>query len=311
MPSSRRQLLASLGVGLAGLAGCNAAPDDGTPADPTPSDTTGTPTPTPTSTALGDTATVDGVSVTVSDLVDAHSFLYLSAPDAFGVTVADGQFAFVTVDAGGDAPPAPDAFALTFDGKRRTATTYRDYGPAGDLPVPDTEYATDDPRGYLGFEIPAPLDADSVAVALDDAVRWTVPESELAPLRSPPPSFAVEYDVPDVVARDEAIPVSLSIANEGDGRGTFRGALNHEGPLYGASDFAVTLDAGESTTHEERITYHRQEGFSSDRLRFTVVSAAGERSFEVGLGTGSDGGTATPSGTTTATDTATSPTSSG
>ncbi|MFC6990165.1 hypothetical protein ACFQJD_18345 [Haloplanus sp. GCM10025708] len=108
--------------------------------------------------------------------------------------------------------------------------------------------------------------------------------------------------MPDAVAPDEAVPVSLDVTNEGDGGGTFRGAINHQGPLYGANDFAFALGSGESRTHEESISYHREAGFSADRLQFSVVSAAGERSFEVRLEAETDGGTATTStGTATGT----------
>jgi hypothetical protein len=303
MPSSRRQLLVSLGAGLAGIAGCSTAPSDGT----TPSEPSETPTPTQTAepATLGDAVTVDGTAVTVSNLVSTHSFLYLSAPDAFGVEVADGQFAFVTVEAGDD-PPEPDAFAFAFDGERRPATTYHDYGPAGALPVAEREYSTDDPQGYLGFELPAPLAAESVAVSLGDA-RWTIPASARTPLQSPPPSFTVEYDVPDAVASDAPVPVTLAVTNEGDGDGTFRGAINHQGPMYGAGDFAFSLAAGESRTYEESIDYHQQQGFSSDRLQFAVVSSAGERTFEVRLESAATTGTATSTATTgTATSTLTS-----
>jgi len=297
MSSSRRTLLGSVGAALTGLAGCLDAVDDG-------STDTATPTPTPvtpamTDAALGESVDVDDVTVTVSEFRAPYAIRYLSAPDAFGVTAADdGRFVVVQVSAaGGDTPPAPDAFSLVVDG-----TAYESgieaVGPARiDAPATGRAYGGATRRGYLGFRVPAPLDATDVAIHLADAARWTVPPSTLAALRSPPPSFTTTVSVPDSVAADEAVPVRLDVTNEGDGGGVFRGALNHQGPLYAADAFTFSLPSGESTTHELGVDYYRGSDSPPERVQFGVVGPGLSESFEVRIeGGGTPGGTATEAG---------------
>jgi hypothetical protein len=297
MPSSRRALLTGLGAALTGFAGCL----DGSSPSTTPTSAS-TPTPTPstpamTDASLGDAVDVDGVTVTASDLVDAHSVRYLTAPDAFGVVGVDGdQFAFVRVSARSDGtPPAANAFSLVADGERFDPGI-EGVGPARvDDPVTGRRYGDRKPDGYLGFRVPAPLDADDVAVTLADAVRWTVPAAALDALRSSPPAFETTLTVPEAVAADEAIPVRLDVANEGDGGGVFRGALNHQGPLYAADAVTFSLPAGESTTHEMRVGYYRGSDSPPARVQFGVVGPGLSRSFNVRI----EGG-GTPEGTGTA-----------
>jgi len=125
MPSSRRALLASLGVALTGAAGClDASNGEAEPTDSPTATGTVTATRTPTTVpaedvlSLGDTLDLGDVSVTVSDLVTAHSVRYLTAPDAMGVASTEhDQFVFVDVSVAGDGrPPAPHRFALVADG---------------------------------------------------------------------------------------------------------------------------------------------------------------------------------------------------
>ncbi|AZH24672.1 hypothetical protein [Haloplanus aerogenes] len=320
MPSSRRALLTSVGAALTGLAGCLDGSDDG------PTDSTATTTPTPTSTAtpdstptdtpagerltLGESLSLDGVTLTVSDLVTAHSARYLTAPDAMGVaTTRSNQFVFVDVSARGEGlPPAPHRFALVADGDYY-GSGIAFIGPARvDAPVTGRRYTDSNPDGHVGFRVPSPLDAESVAVILgggpevtdmqpDDGTvraRWQIPESALAPLRSPPPTFETTITVPDSVAADETITVRLDVTNTGDGDGTFYGALNHQGPLYAADPFTFSLPAGESTTHEIPVGYYRGSDLPPERVQFSVVGYALSESFDVRI----EGG-GTPDGTTT------------
>lgn len=293
MPSTRRTLLASLGAGVAGFAGClnDDAPGSGTPTG------TDTPTATPTdsgadaTTTLGASLAVGDRTVTVSGVDHRHTFRYLSAPDAFGVTVADGQFVFVGVEAtGSGTPPDPEAFGFAFGDQQVGATTFLDYGPVDPLSVGEREYSVDHPQGYLAFEVPAPLGASTAAVTLGDA-RWTVPSSALDPLSDPAPSFAVTYgDVPASVPRDEPITVPLSVTNEGEGDGVFRGAVNHTGPMYGADEFTLSVPAGESRSHDVVVDYYVGENLGADRVQFEVLGPGTDRSFRVAL----TGETATP-----------------
>jgi hypothetical protein len=299
MPSSRRALLTGLGAGLAGLAGCLGFGDG--------SDRT----PTPTSPALADTALGnaialdtdgdgrgDGMAVVVSDPVAGHSVRYRTAPDAVDVVGAAGdQFAFVRVVARGQGtPPAPDDFSFVADGTASDAGI-EGLGPArvGD-PVSGRPYGGPDRRGYLGFRVPAPLDADAAAIRLADAGRWTLPGPSLDALRVPPPAFETTLTVPGRVGADEAIPVRLDVTNVGDGIGVFRGAINHRGPLYAADGFAFSLPPGGSTTHEATIGYHRGSDTPPARVQFGVVGPGVSGSFSVSIeggGTPSDAATAT------------------
>jgi len=325
MPSSRRTLLASVGAALTGLAGCLDASDGA--ADPTDSPTstataTGTATATSTPTtvpaedvrSLGEALDLGDVTVTVSDLVTAHSVRYLTAPDAMGVASTENdQFVFVDVSVDGDGrPPAPHRFALVADGTGY-GSGIEFVGPARvDAPVTGRRYDESNRDGHLGFRAPAPLDADSVAVILGDQgprrtdmqpeadgvrARWSIPESVAEALRSPPPAFETDLTVPDSVAVDEAITVRLDVTNAGDGIGTFHGAINHQGPLYAADGFSFSLPPGESTTHESTISYFRGSDPPPARVQFGVVGPGLSRSFTVhveGGGTPDGTGTRTP-----------------
>ncbi|WP_251341263.1 hypothetical protein [Haloplanus halophilus] len=315
MPSSRRTLLASIGAAAAGLAGCL---DGGeSPASPTRT-STATPTDTPADDAatLGDAVALDGVTVTVSDLVTAHSVRYLTAPDAMGVATTEGdQFAVVDASVRGEQPPAPHRFALVADGTYY-GSGIEYVGPARvDAPVSGRQYDDSNPGGFLGFRVPAPLDAESVAVVLsgegrratdmqpeadDPAARWSVPPAAADPLRSPPPAFSASVEVPTEVSADQPIPVTLDVTNEGDGPGVFRGAINHRGPLYSAAGIDLPLSAGESATHEATIDYHVDDETPPESVRFSVVGPGIDRSVAVTV----EGG-GTPEGTTTGTATAT------
>jgi len=300
MPSGRRTFLASVGTAAASLAGCLGAPD-GSNGTPTPTATSTPGSTGPVTAPLGATIDVDGVRVTVSDLVAAHSVRYLSAPDAFDVVAADGdQFVFVSVTAeGGSRPPSPDAFGVTV-ADVRYSSGLEALGPARvDAPVRGRRYDDTERHGYLAFRLPAPIATTDLAILSDEA-RWTVPSSVAEPMQSPPPAFETGVDVPTSVPANEPIPITVDLTNEGDGPGVFRGAINYQGPLYSASSFDVSLAAGESTTHEATVDYYVDSEVPPERVQFSVIGPGLSRSFEVTL----EGG-GTPSGTETATGTAT------
>ncbi|WP_338741408.1 hypothetical protein [Haloplanus salilacus] len=311
MPSGRRAFLTSIGAAAAGLAGCL---DGGSSGSPTRTPTV-TPTDTPVDDAvtLGDPVSLDGVTVTVSDLVAAHSVRYLSAPDAVDVLpTTDDQFVFVDVSVDSGASSPPRRFGLVVDD-----TSYDpgiEYlGPARvDAPVTGRRYSESNLQGFLGFRVPAPLDAESVAVILtshgpertdmrpepDDIVaRWIVPSSSAAPLRSPPPVFSATVDVPDAVPAAEPIPVTLDVTNTGDGPGVFRAAINHQGPRYGVTGIDRSLAAGESTTHETTVDYYLDADAAPGHVQFAVVGPDISEFFEAALeGGGAPAGTDTTTG---------------
>jgi hypothetical protein len=300
MPSSRRALLVSIGAAAAGLAGCldSSDGDGGSPTEPATGTTTATATPAGESATLGAAVRLGDLTVTVADLVTAHSVRYLTAPDAIGVVgTSDDQFVFVDASVRGEGqPPSPHRFALVADGAGYESGL-EFVGPARvGSPVAGRPYSESNRQGYVAFRVPAPLDAESVAVVVGDAgrratdmdpdpdgvaVRWTVPTSAADPLRSPPPAFSAAVEAPAAVAADEPIPVTVDIANEGDGPGVFRGAINHQGPLYAASGFDRSLAAGESTTHELTVDYHVGSETPPERVQFAVVGPGLSASIEV------------------------------
>jgi hypothetical protein len=275
MPS-RRAVLTSLGVALTGFSGCLDTSSE-------------SPTVTPaTETALGQSVDVDGTTVTVAETAAVHSYQYLSAPDAFGVESAgDGRFLFVGVTTEGEQPPPADTFALRVDDERvspvdRAGVPERDLAPVG-----ESRYTEANPQGYLLFRVPAPLDAESVGVSLgrdtDLRARWSIPESRLGTLRSPPPNFDVSYDVPEAVGADDPVPIRVGVTNTGEGAGVVRGAINHTGPMHGGDTFSLSLDPGASETYEETVDYHVDEDFGVDRMQFEVVVPGDSQSFTVRL----------------------------
>lgn len=293
MPS-RRALLTSLGVALTGFAGCLDTPSESPTATATP-----TADAAPTETTLGESVSLDRTTVTVAETAAVHSYQYLSAPDAFGVESAgDGQFLFVGVTAEGERPPPVDAFGLDGVDDERVSHVDRAGVPERDLaPVGEDRYTEANPQGYLIFRVPAPLDAESVGVALgwasdatdapsedpDLRARWSIPESRLETLRSPPPEFSVSYDVPEAVGPDEPVPIRVDVTNTGEGAGVVRGAINHTGPMHGGDTFSLSLDPGASKTYEETVDYHVDEDFGVDRMQFEVVVPGDSQSFTVRL----------------------------
>jgi hypothetical protein len=322
MPSSRRALLTGVGAALTGFAGCLDASNGATaPTGSPPSTGTTAPPSTPTavpaedSLALGDSVDVDGVTVTVSDFVTAHSVRYLTAPDAMGVASTENdQFAFVDVSVRGEGrPPAPHRFALVADGTGY-GSGLDSVGPARvDVPVTGRRYDDSNREGYVAVRVPAPLDAESVAVVLADRgpettdmqpdadgvrAKWSIPSSLADALRSPPPAFSTRIEVSERVAADEAISVRIDVTNEGEGLGTFHGAINHRGPLYAADSFSFSLPPGESRIHEATVGYYRGSESPPARVRFGVVGPGVSESFTVSI----EGG-GTPSGAATNTPT--------
>lgn len=309
MPS-RRAYLASVATGLTAVAGCTTGP--GTPGSGGSTPPSSTSTDTATERTLGDTHEGDGYTVTLTDAVARKSVLAYYAPDAFGVeTAPEGErFAFVGVETTGDAPPV-EAFRFragseTFAPAHVSRDVRRDFAPVMEGPY-DPDAPSSDGKGWVAFAVPARLEA-SLGVGVDDAA-WAIPESVAAPFRDSVPEFELgAVSVPSVVDDDEPIPVAVEFENVGDGDGTLRGALNHYGPLHGASAFRLDVSAGGTATWETTIDYHLADDVNTDTVNFEVASTAGDVSREVtirGGGTPSGDSTADGTATDTTTDTAT------
>ena len=289
MPSSRRSFV----VGAAALcAGCVGSPrrsgtPQGTP-DDTPVQTSAT-RPAESEQSLGESATVGDVKVRLHDAVVQHSYVSLVYPDFADVVAPEGrQFLFLTVDVSGDgAAPSPDSFAVTAG---ETVATGRNRGESG-RPYRDGRlYTAEHGAGWLLFELPAPVESDRVALELDrgtsGAATWTLPDEVTGRLRAPPPEFEVrDFEAPAEVRPDEPIEVSATIANAGEGAGTFRASLNQEGDaLYGAAPLSFDLEAGAERAWTETVTTHQRGELDSAlavRLRFRSAGGNFDRNVVV------------------------------
>ncbi|MDG5776368.1 hypothetical protein VB773_07915 [Haloarculaceae archaeon H-GB2-1] len=299
----RRRFLTLSALGTAALAGCSSR-TNGTDASGT--DGTATPTPDPTTTDGGPPSTTDA-PVTVTDVTVQHSLRYLTAPDALGVSAPDDeQFVFVTLapaDGATGAPPPRAGFSLALDGE-----TYAPLDAFEGMPLYEVRAGPypwnaddDDPTGWLLFRVPTDLDVESAAVEVATGQgrdSWPLPADQLTRLTAPPPSFALSgFSLPKRGHHDTPVEYSFTVANEGDGPGTFRAALNFSGTLYGASTIDVSLAAGEATTYRDTFRVYGEPG---DEMGVELVTGGvADRQWTV---TVVGDGTATPDDhTTTAT----------
>lgn len=287
MPSRRACLAA-----LAALAGCSGTRPSTTATHSStttrPSTTPGTATSTATTTDTTATETpATEPAVSVAGVSVQESFFYLASPDSLGVAAPDGrQFAFASV-AGSDHAPPPDGFALVAGGDRHAGWTEYDRwrGPEI-LPEGVVGHRAYEPGsgGWVGFDLPDPLDADGARLVVGDYVAWQVEQETLAVLNAPPARYSlVEVTAPDRVAADESAPVSVTVENVGDGDGTFRGVVNEAGPTYTPHRFRLSIPAGERRSETVDLSSH--VGSDADAVGYRLRSAAGDAEGTVRLGT--------------------------
>ena len=199
------------------------------------------------------------------DVKVQDSYVALVYPDFADVVAPAGrQFLFLTVDVSGDGTaPSPDRFAVTAG---ETVASGRNRGEGGRPYLDGRLYTAEHGSGWILFELPAPVESDRVALELDGGERgtatWSLPDEVIGRLQAPPPEFEVrDVQAPTEVARDEPIDISVTIANVGDGAGTFRGSLNQEGDaIYGAAPFSFDLEAGAEHEWTETVTAHQSGG---------------------------------------------------
>jgi hypothetical protein len=272
MPS-RRAVLRTTAAGLAALAGCTQTRDTPDTRTGTTSEepTTGTTTP-PSARPVGETATVDGLSVTPTGATTQHSLLYLAYPDAYGLFAPDSAFVFVdvSVDAGDGAAPVPGEFLLVGEdgqsfagwvdyGDVRGPELAPDGGRRGGVYDPDAP----DPDGWVGFSVPSRWRVDAPELRLgartggeDARAAWNLSGDFVAALSAPAPDFSVtDVTVPDRTPGDEPFTVSATVDNAG-GPGTARAALNYSGPVAGAETVRTPVEAGATRTLEHEVGVH-------------------------------------------------------
>ncbi|MFC4552552.1 hypothetical protein, partial [Halorussus sp. GCM10023401] len=233
----------------------------------------------------------------VADVRVQSSFVYLTTPDSMDVHAPDGtQFAFVDVrlraSSTSESLPTTPEFALVADGRRFSPTTepgptYNPWAVAERGPPYDPDETT---TGWVCFELPNPLDAESAALTYPAAGR-TVSESLGAAARSalaaPPTEFELAaFAAPASAGRDESFDVSVTAENVGETDGVFRGSLNQESPTYAPYPFALSIPAGERRTWTR--TFGRHLGGDVDRMDFDLRTPVGDREASVTVASGPD-----------------------
>lgn len=233
MPS-RRAYLASLAA--AGLAGCLGNPSDSK-------------TDSPTGTATAEPGTPTGPEVTIKAATVQYSFREIEAVDWNAIRTADGQFVFVTIDASEVDPiPHRNAFSLVADGDLHDPIRFEQTF----LPelrdvlggLYKSEQADGEPRGWLGFEVPAQLDTEPSLRLENDAGSWEW-ELDTEKATVPPPSWEWTVSAPESVAVSEPFEITIAAENVGDGPGTFRGAVNFSYPYMARGFDMGPLSPGE------------------------------------------------------------------
>lgn len=300
MQRTRRSLLASAAA-LTSLAGCLGGGPGGDENETTTTTTTTTSTTTTTTTttesepthfAFGDSASDGEWTITPTDAHAQTSLFHLKTADQMGVIDPEGKrLLFVDLEVQGSAPE-PDEFLLEIDGETyRGWTNYAGHRSYNLSPRNrrGQDYRTDEPTGWIGFEVPAGVEAEEAGLRLDrdESPVWDVPADTVSDLRLDEPVFEVQsIEVPETAASLETIPFSITVANTGMAAGTFRFVINYQGPTYKPSRQRVEVEAGETRTWETELDPYGTSGAES--VRFEVATATENTTYTVELDSGSD-----------------------
>lgn len=232
---------------------------------------TTTPTPAETSTGtldqsvvdLGETARLGDVRARAFDARVLGSYFYLPFPDFIGVETSERhQFVLLSVDveAAERYRFEPEDFAVVVGDRSYVGRSEGVWGLEGE---PPQQYSAEEGRGLLVFEVPAPIEADECSVELDlgeetrEPLTWRFDDDVVTALQRPPEFEVSAFEAPETVDAGEPIEVSATVANVGEGAGTFRAALNQEGDvLYGGTSTTFELRSGEERVWEETIDAH-------------------------------------------------------
>jgi len=199
------------------------------------------------------------------------SYRYIDGLDSIGVKSPESdQFAFVTPPVS-EGSPAPSAFHLRLGDEQFT--------PASSVPgieakTPGVEgiYTTDDRRGSLVFDIPT-VETENAAL-LFDGTRYPLTEVARGRLATAPEFSLESVSVPDSVAPDENVELSITVTNAGDAAGTYLAGFRTSG-LPKAID--VPLEPGETETGS--VTYDADA--DHEAMQFFFASPGGRRDYEV------------------------------
>lgn len=222
-------------------------------------DGTGSPTPTDSSgddqggEGSGDDSAGDDPagtsSVTMSKPVVQPGYVQLGTPDSIGVFGDAGQYLLVHASHEDGPVPGRSEFSLTVGDTEYAPEELRGLWVDGDYGV---EYDAEAGSGWLVFDVPAEVAADSATVTWPGG-QWTVPSATRDRLATPPASFDVSFEAPDSVAAGETPVLTMTVTNTADVAGKFVFAMNRVGPdvaYMPVRSGVLELDAGESVTRE-------------------------------------------------------------
>lgn len=235
---NRRQLLATLGVGIGSVSGClSESPSESTA---TPGSTDGQST-SPTDTPA---ETPEDTSEGLGPIVVRKAVTYESVMGSGGVLAADGrQYVVAAIET--EAPETEYVFEAS--------------GQTWESGVPATagagRYAvTDLERPLVTFDIPSPLSAAGPRIRAETSgAEWTLPADAVATLESPAPRYELDgLTVPERVSQGETMSVELRATNVSETDGRFLVAVYWPTRRIADDDESHILDrtvpAGDSVT---------------------------------------------------------------
>lgn len=303
-PCSRRTLLHTGALALVGGAGCTAGlgGDDSSEnesSEPSPVATTGTTEEAATTVGQRTSRTTTAATeppLAVENVAVQSSFFYGNHPDAAAVAGREAtQFAFVELALVGSLQhlPSPEDIVLAADGRDFTGTLApASTDGAWELHDRGRPYRVEPIQsGWVAFEVPAPLDADQVALAYEsNGRRFSAPlDGEVIErLARPPAEFeVVAFDTPESVERGESFEMSVAVENASGVDGRFRAVLNRSRPSYAYRLVELEVPAGERREWTGRSDWSVRD---SAEARFTLLTPGDDSDATVEIGPGTSTG---------------------
>ncbi|KTG10745.1 hypothetical protein AUR64_06010 [Haloprofundus marisrubri] len=226
---------------------------------------------------IGETADIDGASVTVS-AITAQESVYVTRIDSMDVRTAhSARFVFASVTVETESPFPVSRFSLV-DADGHTSE-YTDFGNRpGYSVVPDSGphqlLDADGPDGWVGFSVPAPYDGDELrltATAGDETATWNPPDELAETLRAPLPTFEyAEVEIAETAPLDGFFEMSVTVRNTSETDGTFRGSPNVDEMLYGPFSLSVPAGSEKRWTTEMRTSEYADE--DGDEIELSLYS---------------------------------------
>jgi len=249
----RRTLLATAGLGLAGLVGLAGCLTTGDPGSADGTTTTGdgpTSTPNGDSTPIDDPTSTDASTtageVSVRSARLQYGVVVPNSPDSIGLSNPGTPYLIARVAVDGDLPRSDFTLAIgdeRYDPARLDRYYRTDWGEYG-------WYERGRPGGLLLFDL-STADPDGDARLTWPGGEYGV-DGELGPrLAAGTPEFSASLSVPETHEGLDAPPVGIEVTNGDDVPRRFLGALNRIGPLIAYTPVARVSEmvpAGETVT---------------------------------------------------------------